>query len=73
MKNSSQLNKERAERGAEILAAYQLRNDTDEPAETILVNVLTDLMHAAADQEIDVPKLFRLAVLHFDAEQRGES
>jgi hypothetical protein len=51
-------NAQRVQRGIDILAIY------DDP-EASLSDVLTDLLHAAHDQDLDFAKSLRQACFHF--------
>jgi len=55
-----------AKRGAAILAAFGQEHDP----EASMSDVLTDLMHYAREQELDVDELVRSAHMHSDAEFR---
>ena len=69
-------NAERAERAAEVLVEYAQSQDLSreeawEDLETVAVDLMTDLMHAAAFYHMDLDGIFRVSRLHFREESAG--
>ena len=69
---SGPTNDERADHGAQIMAFYRtLTHTEDEPANTVLCDVLADLRHYGARDAADYDAADSMAEIHFE-EERGE-
>lgn len=65
-------NEHRAERGAEIVGEYRDRWDRDEPTETVLTDLLADLMHFCDTPDApSFDSMIETARTHHDAERAG--
>lgn len=64
-------NAERADRASVTLLYYaEVQGDREVDQHTLMVDLLTDLMHlAASEPDLDFDRALRMAGVHFDAEQ----
>ena len=72
--NATQIsdNRERAERGSDIIDKYRHTFEEWEPDHEVLTDILADLMHASAGQsQLDFDGCLEIARQHFNAEQHG--
>lgn len=68
-----ELNRERANRGADIIDTYRHTYEEWEPDHEVLADILADLMHTAAGQaQLDFEGCLETARLHYEAERKGE-
>lgn len=65
-------NIERADRACNVLGFYRLQHNMDDDDRTCVIDLLTDLMHEADRQEINMDDAIRLAKMHHDSEKVRE-
>jgi hypothetical protein len=70
---SEHINIERARRAADLILFYAIRSKCwNEEADTIVTDVLTDLMHYAACKDIYFPTCIVVAQMYFEDEVAQE-
>ena len=71
-KKQREKNEERARRGYHILYGYREDQDKGEPFDTVLTDLLADLMHSAEEEKIPFAECVQTAQMHYNAEKNGE-
>ena len=62
-------NEERIARALELTEAYRIfTNSQDEPMESVVTDVLTDLMHLCDNEDLEFDRLLHMATIHHEEE-----
>jgi hypothetical protein len=62
-------NEERIARALELTDAYRiLTSAEDEPMESVVTDVLTDLMHLCDNEDLEFDRLLHMATIHHEEE-----
>jgi hypothetical protein len=62
-------NEKRIARALELTYAYRILSGTeDEPLDTVITDVLTDLMHLCDNEDLEFDRLLHMAAVHHEEE-----
>lgn len=65
---SEPTNADRAERAFRVVDSYRKKHDPEEDNETVLSDLLADLLHFCDERNLDFAKIEDTARMHYEAE-----